>query len=72
MSNTHRGLEGLENIATSFHGVQKAYAFQAGREVRVLVDPRQVDDLTAGALARQIARQVENQMQYPGGSKLRL
>ena len=59
-------LEGLEKIATSYEGVEKAYAFQAGREVRVLVNPRQVDELTAGALARQIARQVEDEMQYPG------
>ncbi len=59
-------LENLEKIAASYEGVEKAYAFQAGREVRVLVNPRQVDDLTAGALARQIARQVESEMQYPG------
>ena len=59
-------LENLENIAASYDGVEKAYAFQAGREVRVLVNPRRVDDLTAGALARQIARRVEKEMQYPG------
>lgn len=59
-------LEKLEKIAASYDGVNKAYAFQAGREVRVLVNPRDVDDLTAGALARQIARRVEKEMQYPG------
>lgn len=59
-------LENLERIAASYGGVEKAYAFQAGREVRVLVNPRRVDDLTAGALARQIARRVEREMQYPG------
>lgn len=59
-------LENLEKIAVSYDGVDKAYAFQAGREVRVLVNPRQVDDLTAGALARNIARRVEKEMQYPG------
>ncbi len=59
-------LENLEQIAVSYDGVDKAYAFQAGREVRVLVNPRRVDDLTAGALARQIARRVEKEMQYPG------
>ncbi len=59
-------LENLERIAVSYEGVDKAYAFQAGREVRVLVNPRRVDDLTAGALARQIARRVEKEMQYPG------
>ena len=59
-------LENLERIAASYDGVAKAYAFQAGREVRVLVNPRRVDDLTAGALARQIARRVEREMQYPG------
>lgn len=59
-------LENLEKIAASYEGVEKAYAFQAGREVRVLVNPRRIDDLTAGALARQIARRVEREMQYPG------
>lgn len=59
-------LENLERIAASYDGVEKAYAFQAGREVRVLVNPRRVDDLTAGALAREIARRVEKEMQYPG------
>ncbi len=59
-------LENLEKIAASYRGVDKAYAFQAGREVRVLVNPRRMDDLAAGALARQIARRVEKEMQYPG------
>ncbi len=59
-------LENLEKIAVSYRGVDKAYAFQAGREVRVLVNPRRMDDLAAGALARQIARRVEKEMQYPG------
>ncbi len=59
-------LESLEKIASSYGGVNKAYAFQAGREVRVLVNPKHIDDLAAGALARQIARRVENEMQYPG------
>ena len=59
-------LENLERIAVSYDGVDKAYAFQAGREVRVLVNPRRLDDLAAGALARQIARRVEKEMQYPG------
>lgn len=59
-------LETLEGIATSYDGVTKAYAFQAGREVRVLVNPQRVDDLTAGTLARRIARRVEKETQYAG------
>lgn len=56
----------LENIATSFPGIDKAYAISAGREVRVIVEPKQIDDLTALKLARDIADKIEATMSYPG------
>lgn len=56
----------LEKIALAFEGVDKAYAVQAGRELRVLVKPDQVDDEQANALVRSISRQIENELQYPG------
>ncbi|MYB22793.1 MAG: ribonuclease Y [Chloroflexi bacterium] len=59
-------LRAMEDIATSFEGVGQAYAIQAGREVRVVVDPREVDDLGAMRLARDISKQIEESLQYPG------
>lgn len=59
-------LERLEEICTSFAGVEKVFAMQAGREVRVMVQPEQVDDLQAQVIARDIAKQVEEELQYPG------
>ena len=56
----------LENIATSFQGIDKAYAISAGREIRVIVEPQQIDDLTALKLARDIATKIEATMSYPG------
>ena len=61
-----RRLEKLELIAGGFSGVDRVYAMQAGREVRVVVDPGSVDDLAANQLARQIARRLEEELQYPG------
>ena len=60
----------LENIATSFPGINKAYAISAGREVRVIVEPKQIDDLTALKLARDIANKIEATMSYPGVIKV--
>lgn len=60
----------LENVATSFKGVEKAYAISAGREVRVFVKPQQIDDLNAIKLARDIATKIESSMQYPGTIKV--
>jgi ribonucrease Y len=59
-------LERLEEICTTFEGVEKVYAMQAGREVRVLVQPEAVDDIQAQVIARDIAKQVEEELQYPG------
>ena len=59
-------LRSLEEIATSFEGVGQAFAIQAGREVRVVVDPREVDDLGSMRLARDISKQIEENLQYPG------
>lgn len=60
----------LENIATSFPGISKAYAISAGREIRVIVEPKQIDDLTALKLARDIANKIEATMSYPGVIKV--
>jgi ribonucrease Y len=59
-------LERLEQIATEFPGVDKVYAMQAGREVRVMVKPEEIDDLGAEVVARDIAKKVEEELQYPG------
>ncbi len=63
-------MKDLENIATSFPGIDKAYAISAGREVRVIVEPKQIDDLTALKLARDIADKIEATMSYPGVIKV--
>jgi len=60
----------LEDIAISFSGVQKAYAIQAGREVRVFVKPEEIDDLSAYNLARDIAKNIERELKYPGEIKI--
>lgn len=63
-------LEELEKIATSFDGIEKAYAIQAGREIRVFVKPDLIDDLKAHNLARDIAKQIEAELKYPGEIKI--
>ena len=63
-------LEELEKVANSFDGVEKSFAIQAGREVRVLVQPESIDDLTAAKLAKEIARKIEEEVQYPGQIKV--
>lgn len=60
----------LENVATSFKGIDKAYAISAGREIRVIVSPKAIDDLSAIKLARDIATKIESTMQYPGTIKV--
>lgn len=63
-------MRALENVATSFQGIDKAYAISAGREIRVIVEPKQIDDLSALRLAREIADKIEATMQYPGVIKI--
>ncbi len=63
-------LQELEGIATSFPGVEKAYAIQAGREVRIFVKPEEISDLHARELAREIANRIENELKYPGEIKV--
>jgi ribonuclease Y len=63
-------LEALEQIATSFGGVDRAFAIQAGREVRILVKPETIDDLGAMRLARDVSKKIEESMEYPGQIKV--
>lgn len=63
-------LEDLERISTSFKGVNKSYAIQAGREIRVLVEPTEINDEASLLLARDIARKIESEMTYPGQIKV--
>jgi len=63
-------IEALENVASSFPGVEKAFAIQAGREVRIIVKPDQVDDLAAMRLARDIVKKIEDSLEYPGQIKV--
>lgn len=63
-------LESLENVANSFEGVEKAFAIQAGREVRIIVKPEEIDDLGAVRLARDIVKRIEESLQYPGQVKV--
>ncbi len=63
-------LEGLEKIASSYRGVERVFAIQAGREVRVVVTPEQVDDARMAALSEEIARRIESELQYPGQIKV--
>ena len=70
MDNYVKRLENLENLAESFAGVEKAYAIQAGRELRVLVNNEKIPDTEVKELARKIAKQIETDLQYPGRIKL--
>ena len=65
-----RRLEELEEISNSFTGVEKSFAVQAGREVRIIVNPGSVSDSEANLLAREVAKRIENQMTYPGQIKV--
>ncbi|MBC7319258.1 ribonuclease Y [bacterium] len=61
-----RRIKRLEELATAFNGVEKAYALQAGREIRVIVEPEKIDDLSAYELARDLAKRIEDELEYPG------
>lgn len=70
LENYIKRLQQLEEIANSFEGIEKSYAIQAGRELRVLVKPDQVDDLKSFKIARDIKNRIESEMQYPGTVKI--
>ena len=70
MENYIERLEALENIALQFDEVSNVYAIQAGREVRILVNPEKVNDIQASELARKIVKKIEDELQYPGQIKI--
>lgn len=65
-------LEELERVSNSFHGVEKSFAIQAGREVRIFVKPEEIDDLEAVKLSKEIAKKIEEEVQYPGQVKVQV
>jgi ribonucrease Y len=70
VENYIKRLETLENIANSFKGVEKSFAIQAGREIRILVKPEEINDLESVRLARDIVKKIEEGMEYPGQIKV--
>ena len=72
VENYIKRLQQLEEISTSFDGVEKAYAIQAGREVRVMVNPTVVDDEKMPLVAREIVKKIEEEMEYPGQIKVNI
>ncbi len=72
VENYLKRLEDLEKIATSFPGVEKAWALQAGREIRVFVKPEEIDDFTAKKMAKEIAQKIQEELKYPGEIKVNL
>ena len=72
LENYVKRLQQLEEIANSFEGIEKSFALQAGRELRVIVKPEEIDELTAVKVARDIKNRIENEMQYPGTVKVTL
>jgi len=70
LENYLKRLQDLENIATSFPGVEKAWALQAGREIRIFVKPEEIDDLAAKKLAKDIANRIQEELRYPGEIKV--
>jgi ribonuclease Y len=63
-------LEALEGVANSFEGVEKSFAIQAGREVRIIVKPEEVDDVASFRLARDVVKKIEESLEYPGQVKV--
>lgn len=70
LENYVKRIKALEDIANSFNGVKESFAIQAGREIRIIVKPEEVDDYQAISLSKDIARQVEEDLQYPGQIKI--
>ena len=65
-----RRLKQLEDISNGFKGVEKSFAIQAGREIRIMVVPEQISDADMVLLARNIAKQIESELEYPGQIKV--
>ena len=65
-------LQQLEEIANGFKGVEKSFAVQAGREIRIAVKPEEVDDASMVILAKEIARKIESELEYPGQIKVNI
>ena len=65
-------MEKLESIANSFKGVDSSFAIQAGREIRIAVKPEEVDDASMVILAKEIARKIESELEYPGQIKVNI
>ncbi len=63
-------MQALESVAHEFKGVEKAFAIQAGREIRIIVKPEEIDDLESMRLARDISRKIEETLEYPGQVKV--
>ncbi len=70
LENYIKRLQKLEEIGSSFDGVDKVYAIQAGREIRIVVKPERIDDLAAVRVARDISKRIENELEYPGQIKV--
>jgi ribonuclease Y len=70
LDNYVKRLDDLQQIALSFPGVERCYAIQAGREIRILVRPEDIDDLASSRLARDVVRKIEDELQYPGQIKV--
>ena len=70
MENYIKRLEALEEVGRGFEGVEKCFAIQAGREVRIMVQPQAVDDATASKMARDVVKKIEDTLVYPGQIKV--
>ena len=70
LDNYVKRLDDLQQIAESFPGVERSFAIQAGREIRILVRPEEIDDIASNRLARDVVKKIEEQLQYPGQIKV--
>ena len=70
LENYLKRLTSLESLANSFVGVERSYAVQAGREIRLIVKPLEIDDLGAASLANEVAKRIEKDLEYPGQIKV--
>ena len=70
VENYMRRMQELEEVAGDFDGIEKCFAIQAGREVRIMVEPDSIDDVSASAMSRDIVKNIENKLAYPGQIKV--